>query len=593
MKTFLKSLVAIGAVVAAFGVGPGAHGQECFFSQASAHFVDTSWTGVPEGGSTAYVYVFGDPSINNGTAEFLCRFIGQESAGGDCGTGGDATDGFVTLNGNWAAPGVTGCPNAAVDGDFPNVALVTSPGDTGTSHDGKYVLASVGYSQDFGGYAFDFAQPAGATDIGDVAARRIPVVRVDSFTVEGDTATAVLRWDAAKTIDDCAANLIGTCTDFPGGTRPTLGGYVVYANVAPCANPPASGVASLWNEVTRTDASTTSTTVMVPFDSSGENCTYLALGLIAGGQAGGAVSAHTTLGISDRDADGVPDSVDNCPDTPNPGQEDADGDGDGDACDNCPMTANAGQEDVDGDGVGDACDNCPMTRNADQADADGDGRGDACDNCPMTANPDQADSDGDGLGDACDNCPTTANAGQADADGDGVGDACDNCPATPNPDQDDSDRDGHGDACDNCPTTPNPDQLDSDLDGHGDVCDNCPTIPNPGQEDTNGNGTGDVCEQEVVDIFISFSSPLGRGSGTVFWRTTAEVDIVGFNVIVIDPRGQRVQQNDTLILCEECFTGLGRSYSFIIPKHKSGRGIFIEMIRVNGQFLVFGPAVRQ
>jgi len=40
--------------------------------------------------------------------------------------------------------------------------------------------------------------------------------------------------------------------------------------------------------------------------------------------------------------------------------------------------------DVDGDGVGDSCDNCPMTPNADQDNADGDDKGDACDFCPCS-----------------------------------------------------------------------------------------------------------------------------------------------------------------------------------------------------------------
>jgi hypothetical protein len=70
--------------------------------------------------------------------------------------------------------------------------------------------------------------------------------------------------------------------------------------------------------------------------------------------SGGLVSAHSDWGDSDLDT--VPDPYDNCPDTPNAGQEDADGDGPGDACDNCPGTANAAQEDNDGDGAGDACD---------------------------------------------------------------------------------------------------------------------------------------------------------------------------------------------------------------------------------------------
>jgi hypothetical protein len=135
---------------------------------------------------------------------------------------------------------------------------------------------------------------------------------------------------------------------------------------------------------------------------------------------------------ADADGDGVCDDEDNCPDTPNPGQEDADNDGLGDACDNCPDTPNPGQEDGDGDDVGDVCDNCPDVYNPGQADADGDGLGDACDNCPDVSNPDQADADGDRVGDACDNCPDVRNPDQADADGDGVGDACDGCPDNPN-----------------------------------------------------------------------------------------------------------------------------------------------------------------
>jgi hypothetical protein len=63
---------------------------------------------------------------------------------------------------------------------------------------------------------------------------------------------------------------------------------------------------------------------------------------------------------------------------------DADGDGVLDDDDNCPTTPNPGQEDTDGDGVGDACDNCPTAANADQADADDDGSGDICDPTPSS-----------------------------------------------------------------------------------------------------------------------------------------------------------------------------------------------------------------
>jgi Zn-dependent metalloprotease len=192
---------------------------------------------------------------------------------------------------------------------------------------------------------------------------------------------------------------------------------------------------------------------------------------------------------TDDDADGVPDTVDNCLGDDRPDQTDRDGDGRGDVCD----------QDDDNDGVGDAEDSCPraydpavptgerectmvfgqpyctdVTR---QPDADGDHRGDACDdnddhdgipwsddNCPLRSNADQRDLDGDERGDACD----------PDADGDQLDNSADACPTVPAPNRFghfDSDRDGLGEECDNCPRTRNADQLDSDGDGFGDVCD--------------------------------------------------------------------------------------------------------------------------
>jgi len=81
--------------------------------------------------------------------------------------------------------------------------------------------------------------------------------------------------------------------------------------------------------------------------------------------------------------------------------------------------------DTDGDGIPDSTDNCPETPNEDQADLDEDGVGNVCDNCPDDSNDDQADLDEDGVGNVCDNCPDDSNDDQADLDGDGVGDVCD------------------------------------------------------------------------------------------------------------------------------------------------------------------------
>ena len=257
-------------------------------------------------------------------------------------------------------------------------------------------------------------------------------------------------------------------------------------------------------------------------------------------------TVHDFITTNDIDGDGIPNTQDNCPCTPNPNQEDSDGDGVGDACDNCPGKSNPDQKDVDHDGVGDVCDNCPYNYNPYQENSDSDALGDSCDNCKSYPNPRQQDFDRDGIGDECDddidgdgipneqdddmdgdgvlndedNCPDHYNPSQADSDGDGIGDACDNCPLKYNPDQADADEDGVGDVCDtdrdgdgiadendNCPNISNPDQLDTDCDGIGDVCDpdrdgdtipneidNCPDYFNPDQQDVNGNGIGDVCE---------------------------------------------------------------------------------------------------
>jgi OOP family OmpA-OmpF porin len=108
----------------------------------------------------------------------------------------------------------------------------------------------------------------------------------------------------------------------------------------------------------------------------------------------------------DGDGDGVPDHVDECPDTPSGVEVDAVG---------CPV-------DSDGDGVPDNLDKCPGTPSGVEVDATG---------CPI-------DSDGDGVPDYLDKCPGTP-AGVAvgsdgcpmDSDGDGVPDNLDKCPGTP------------------------------------------------------------------------------------------------------------------------------------------------------------------
>lgn len=118
----------------------------------------------------------------------------------------------------------------------------------------------------------------------------------------------------------------------------------------------------------------------------------------------------------DKDGDGIPDSIDKCPEVPEVynGVEDEDG---------CPDDG-----DADGDGIADSRDQCPLEPEDKDNYLDEDG-------CP------DLDNDADGIADAQDKCPDKAEDMDAfqdddgcpdpDNDGDTVADVEDQCPNTP------------------------------------------------------------------------------------------------------------------------------------------------------------------
>ena len=182
----------------------------------------------------------------------------------------------------------------------------------------------------------------------------------------------------------------------------------------------------------------------------------------------------------------MPDSLDNCPFTPNPDQKDSDGDGVGDACDNCVLVANPDQLNTDsgpppsgtggiGNGTGIPGDDITIPN--------GDSLGDACD----------PDMDNDGIPNASDPHP----GGDITYDDNNNGIMCPADPADDGPSWD-SNCNGVRDGVEgSCPLTVNP-SGDDDGDGLLNTWEVCKWGTNPNVVDTDGDGLGDC--REAMDV---------------------------------------------------------------------------------------------
>ena len=506
----------------------------CPFSIPMYH-IQTYWSCADTFAASALAYQISDPlRVNTGTEDIAC-----EAAGGACfGDSGAMGDGRVTIETDWGNPGVSGCPAL----QEPNRVVIVLQ-----ASDGEGMVVSLSGADPSLGYLVELAHPS---DPGTgyaaplTCGRNRPTLISAIDNGSAGTVTVNLHLTPPAVYSDCdpdsfAAALGMTC---PDGFRADPSVARIVLNEDSCGQP-VDLRRTAWGDAAVLPDAGGNVSLTLPRRPSNE-CVSIGYTANIGGAESGAVVGSLRLagfGCPDQDQDGFSACRGDCNDR-NPAIHP----GAPEAC----------------NGIDDDCDGA------------------------IDETATSPDGDGDGVPDGCDNCPDVPNPGQEDGDGDFVGDACDNCPATPNRNQEDADADRVGTACDNCPTDPNPDQRDTDFDGVGDVCDNCPLFPNPNQ------GPQD-CHCDPSAPTISFSSPVGRGSGLVSWVTCPEFDLAGFNIVAIDQQGNRTQLNPVLIPCEECVTGVSHAYSSTIPKHKGGRNIFLEVLRLNGTVAVIGPAVKE
>ena len=225
----------------------------------------------------------------------------------------------------------------------------------------------------------------------------------------------------------------------------------------------------------------------------------------------------------DSDSDGTRDTLDNCPDIANPGQENHDGDSMGDMCD----------PDDDNDGIlsdlSDA-DDCPFGETGWISSPSTDHDGDGC----KDDRPEDQDDDNDGVSDGMDDCSTgelgwISDSSSTDYDSDGCRDSTedfdddddyicdgstavpgclvgwpqfDRCPTSPLSFTSSSTNDADRDGCED-----NGEDTDDDDDGFSDSEDGCPNLvgtatsgENKGCPDGDSDSWADIEDDYPTDV---------------------------------------------------------------------------------------------
>jgi outer membrane protein OmpA-like peptidoglycan-associated protein len=277
--------------------------------------------------------------------------------------------------------------------------------------------------------------------------------------------------------------------------------------------------------------------------------------------------------FEDEDGDGIPESIDKCPNEKGSlemkGCPDRDNDGVADYEDQCPDNAGVlrfrGCPDKDGDNIIDKFDKCP--------DVPGSQRFQGC-----------PDRDDDGVRDSEDLCPDVKGliemSGCPDADGDGIKDSEDQCP------NDFGMRENNG-----CPT-------DKDKDGVADIDDVCPD--EPGSKENKGCPNKDSDGDEVLDKDDECPQTKGsvankgcpevspeedlivkKATETIKFETSKD-ELLSLSYEYLDKLAQLLNNNPAMILKMDIHTDNSNSDSFAMTLTKDRSSVIIEYFTKKG-----------
>ncbi len=463
--------------------GFGVWSQQAKLAASDASNADNFGGAVAVSGDTVLVGARGDDDAGNGAgAAYVFQRTGtswleQQKLSASDGAAADAFGGSVAIDGNRALIGAQGDDD---NGSTSGAAYVFEQSG-GPWVQQQKLTASSGYGANLFGYSVSLSGNTALIGAPNYDAVDGSSGRGAAF-VFGYTGSSWVEQQTLSAPDGAPNDALGRSVSVSGALAIVGAPYHAtngYASGAAYVYTLNGSVWSVFDQLSASDA--------MASDFFGEAVAVSGHTAIVGARSNDDVVLGFNVGSvyifeTDRDGDGLVDSVDNCPDVFNADQSDLDADGFGNVCDVCPIDE---LNDVDGDGLCGNVDNCPNLSNVDQANGDGDMLGDVCDPCPVDP---LNDADGDGVCGDVDVCPGSDDT--IDTDLDSVPDGCDACPG--GDDLVDTDGDGTADYCDICPFDPlndadmdgvcgnddvcggGDDTLDADGDGVPDACDACP-----------------------------------------------------------------------------------------------------------------------